>query len=203
MHKALSNIGKFFIALLLLAGPLSSLTLSREIFSDAPFIPHTEKTKFGSYLAKNITYQPVQKLKKEIEGAYGLTLLDRGEAHITVVTPIEYEKIQAILDISEINQLAQNIQSFAFQVLCVGKGEVELDGTKEKTLFVVVESENLKNLRRAIKQRYLEKGGETSKFDAEDFYPHITVGYTKRDLHASDGVFKDQRTCFDYPTIVP
>lgn len=37
---------------------------------------------------------------------------------------------------------------------------------------------------------------EKGKFRAERFFPNITVGFNKRDLHESDGVIKDKTTCF-------
>ena len=33
------------------------------------------------------------------------------------------------------------------------------------------------------------------KYHLTDFYPHITLGFTKRDLHFEDGVRKDKSTC--------
>ncbi|OGT48298.1 MAG: hypothetical protein A3E82_05775 [Gammaproteobacteria bacterium RIFCSPHIGHO2_12_FULL_38_11] len=47
------------------------------------------------------------------------------------------------------------------------------------------------NIRRQIYQEYLANGGTRQAWDPDHYYPHITVGYSLRDLHESDGVIKD------------
>jgi hypothetical protein len=74
---------------------------------------------------------------------------------------------------------------------------VALEGKSEQAYYVVVQSEDLVNVRRAIFRKYCEKGGESSLWDPQHYYPHITVGFTKQDLHEeSNGVRKGANSCF-------
>lgn len=65
----------------------------------------------------------------------------------------------------------------------------------ETTFFIVVNSVDLINIRTVIQLLFIQKGGLPNQFDANNFYPHITVGFTKMDLHDSNGVIKDSRSC--------
>ena len=98
-----------------------------------------------------------------------------------------------MVTIEEIDHIARrmNIQASKFKVVCLGRG------TKDdmSTYYVVVKSEDLLNIRKEIETLFIKKGGEKRKFRAENFFPHITVGFTKRDLHESDGVIKDETSC--------
>jgi len=98
----------------------------------------------------------------------------------------------------EINAIAleMGIQSSSFKIVGLGRGEKQLDAEKLKkdfTYFVIVESEDLIAIRKEVSKRYLARGGNSSLFDARnDFYPHITVGFTARDFHKADGVLKSK-----------
>jgi len=54
------------------------------------------------------------------------------------------------------------------------------------TYFIVVDAPFLKTWR---KTRW---GLNEEKFP---YYPHITLGFTERDLHLQDGAVKDARSC--------
>jgi len=173
-----------------------SYVLHDEIWDFAPFVKNDARTHFGTYLVRNIPFAPIYRLKQLLENSFNIRLLDRGEAHITVITPPEYEKLKAVIDIQEIHQMVQHtLQSTSFDPVCIGRGSAEIDGTSESTYFVVVGSSDLLKVRRSIAERFYERGGSRLAFDPEAYYPHITIGYTKRDLHAQDGVVKDQNSC--------
>jgi hypothetical protein len=126
-------------------------------------------------------------------------LKTRGEAHITVVTPVEYWHVlrKVGVTIAEINLIAQEsqIQRAQFRVICLGKRSKELAGIKESTYYVVVRSPDLLQIRRKVRDLYLSKRGSRRAFKPENWLPHITLGYTERDLHESDGVKKDENSC--------
>ncbi|CBW25433.1 putative exported protein [Halobacteriovorax marinus SJ] len=185
----------------LLAFEDKSFRVSEEIFNNShlEFTAHTNDGPFGSYLSMDIQYAPVKKLWKELEDRSGLKLKNRGEAHITIVTPVEYYRVlKEKIDIREINEIAKKakMQSMDFQIECLGKFEKVLDKKNEGTYFIVINSKEILSLRKNIEKIYLSRGGDPKKFQASNFYGHITVGFTKRDLHESDGAFKDKRSCF-------
>lgn len=164
----------------------------------APFLKHEEKGPFKSYLAMNLPYQEFANIRESLEKKDHLTLQNRGEAHITVVTPPEYDKVLSKkISIKDIHNLAEkmNIQDAEYKKVCVGKGTAKVNGHDENTYFVVVHSDRLFEIRKAIQDLYVSKGGKAKDFSADAFYPHVTLGYTKRDLHAEDGVIKDASTC--------
>lgn len=151
------------------------------------------------YLAMDLPYEPFAEIFKKLQIAEKKKLINRGEAHITVITPIEYHHVLRPkgVSIEEIDQIAKDmdIQNSNYEVLCLGLGEIAIDGNLEQTYYLVVQSEDLLNLRMAIYRLFLSKGGSKVDFDPAHYYPHITIGFTKRDLHESDGVIKDSRSC--------
>ncbi len=178
------------------------ITLLQEIYQNEklPFNTYEGPGAFDSYLVMNVRFEPIAEILAKIRQALYPNLINRGEAHITVITPPEY--VQALknkLSMREINQIAREleIQKSRFDVLGVGSGKIFLDGRTQETFFLIVQSEDLLQLRRLIYKRFVDKGGDPKSFDPEHFFPHITVGFTKRDLHENDGVIKDVQHSLD------
>ena len=160
------------------------------------FLPHVGPGMYDNYVVVDLPYAPVRGLLRSVEKAFDVKLLSRGEAHITVLTPPEYWKVGRHLPISQINDLiATQVQQIRFDSLCLGRGRATIDGKEESTFFVVVRSPDLVRLRYEIQKAFLTAGGAASDFDPEEFFPHITVGFTKRDIHIDAGVIKDVRSC--------
>lgn len=170
--------------------------LSRGVFDNGrlSFIKHEGTGAFDSYLSMEINYAPVKALFEEIVKYERRPLKTRGEAHITVVTPVEYfEVLKKKVSIQEINDIAlkSQIQNSRFSVLCLGKGSLK----NEEAFFIVVKSEDLVGIRNKIQRLFEARGGRVGAFKAEHFFSHITIGFTSRDLHEADGVIKDERSC--------
>lgn len=171
-------------------------SLKKSIYnnSEVKFKVHRGGGRYSSYLAMNINYAPVKELYNDFIKDQSLKLKNRGEAHITVITPVEYgDRLAGFMTIDEINKIAGefSIQDSKFQVKCLGEGK----SRKDKTYYIVVVSDDLLEIRKRIEQLYLERGGDSKKFQSSHYFPHITLGYTKRDLHESDGVIKDEKSC--------
>lgn len=163
-----------------------------------PFIPHAEDLPMKSYLAMNLPYAPYKALYEQVQEKEDRPLNNRGEAHITVVTPVEFDKVlKKHITIAEINKIAEEakIEETPFTPVCIGKAEKMLSGHLEKVYFVVVESPALIDLRGKIEDAYVKNGGSEQDFVPEKFLPHVTLGYTARDLHIEDGVVKNKSTC--------
>ena len=186
----------------------AELTLSKEIFKTQSFIPKTGEGKFDSYLQMNIDFPSVQNLFFQLDQKLQGTLNKenaRVEAHITVMTPIEFRDVlePAGLTIEAINKMAKNfkIQKADFSITCLGKGETR--DKKNQTYYLVVKSQKLVELREEIFKSYIKAGGISSQFDPNTFYPHITIGYTSKDLHlGSDGVMKGTNSCWRQVKII-
>ena len=168
--------------------------------SAMPLIKHSGPGQWDNALAMNLAYDPAMNARLDISALLGVKLDyfkgwdPRGEAHITVITPLEYwDVLQQKLTMDEIHAIALNlgIQSSDVRLLGIGSGRAVLNGKTEETFFFIAESQNLRRIRREIARRFEEKGGRPGLFAPEDFYPHITIGYTMSDLHIKDGVIKD------------
>ena len=171
--------------------------LSQSVYknSDLPFTKHEGTGAFDSYLTMEIKYGPVKELFKQVAHAELKPLRNRGEAHITVITPVEYfEVLKEKVSIKEINEIAvhNNIQKSVFEVVCLGKGSFK----KDETFYLVLKSADLIKIRNEIQKLFISRGGKAEAFKASHFFPHITLGFTTRDLHEADGVIKDEKSCF-------
>jgi len=191
-----------FLLLPAAACPAAPVSISAGILNTRgePFISHRGTGPFDTTLALNVPYEPVRLARGQIADSLNIYLDyfkgwdPRGEAHVTVITPVEYwEALRHNISIEEIEIIAQvnHIQNSDLKVLGVGSGKAMLDGKEEETFFFIVASANLRNIRKHIYRKFLENGGRPEAFSPEMFYPHITIGYTRRDLHIQDGVIKD------------
>lgn len=145
-----------------------------------------------------VNFPPVAELFKQLLIAKRVQMTNRGEAHITVITPVEFDNVlSAKLTLEDIDAIAKKvrIQASEFKVVCLGKGSANVEGKSEDTYYIVVQSEDLLSIREAVQKKFEEKGGVKGAFKASQFYPHITLGFTRRDLHESDGIIKDERSC--------
>lgn len=169
--------------------------------ANEPFIAHAGPGEYDSYLSLNLPFSPAEELRLDVERLTSWGLMHRGEAHVTVVTPVEFWNVLKPqgMTIQEIDQIAMNsgLQQSQLEAVCLGRGQLEINGILESTYYVVVKSQDLVALRKRIQERFEALGGTVGAFNAEAFYPHITLGYTARDLHESDGIIKNEESCFE------
>jgi len=154
----------------------------------------------------SIQYPQIMNLRPQIETVINRKLdffklwNPQGEAHITVVTPLEFfDVLKSKLSMTEIEAIADkyDIQKSRLTILGLGSGKAWLDGKLEETFFLIVDSSEIRNIRQMIYYEFTRRGGDRAAFDPTWFFPHITIGYTKRDLHETDGVIKDLKHSFD------
>lgn len=191
----------FLLSVSAFAG-VSRFTLSKSAFnnSELPFISHQGTGAFDNYLTMEVKFEPIADLFKQLLILKRIQLTNRGEAHITVITPVEFNDVLKLkkVTMNEIDAIATkaNIQSAKFEAVCVGKGSLEIDKKLEQAFYVVVRSPELMKIREEVQKLYISKGGDSTAFKPSRYYGHITLGFTKRDLHESDGITKDERSCF-------
>jgi len=181
--------------------PAAPFELNKQVHdgTSVQFIKHAGQSKWDNYLTLNLPFEPVAELFKQLLISEKKQLKNRGEAHITVVTPIEYWNVlrKKSVTIDEINEIAEihHLQSSQFGVVCLGRGRAKIKDRQEATFFLVVKSNDLTNIRKHIQDLYIKKGGNPQDFNPTHYYPHITLGFTERDLHESDGVVKNKNSC--------
>lgn len=196
---------KYFYLILVISSSVfaQNLTLNNTVKSKVNFITHTGTGEFSSYLGMNIKFEPIKDLFFQLDKHLGGRLNKknaRTEAHITVITPVEYFRVlKEKISMAEINDLAlkAKIQDVNFKVECLGQGKAIVKNKFHETYYVVVSSPKIVQLREKVFEIFKERGGNTSQFDPHLFYPHITVGYTHKDLHLGpNGVKKGLNSCY-------
>ncbi|CAO3563821.1 unnamed protein product [Mortierella alpina] len=188
-----------------------TIVIDRNIFNtaDIPFRPHNGTKPFTNWIGLTLDYsyiQPVFNLIKATESIANGTLRTRGEAHITVITPPEFDTVlrPAGVTINELDDLAtvgpqrNRLQKAKFGMECLGRVQVV---TKPRHVFqqaiqiILKEYEDLVDYRWDVFNLFVQKGGNPALFDPENFSPHITLGYRHRDIFEVDGVFKRKNAC--------
>jgi hypothetical protein len=189
------------------ARQLPAFTLDKRVHDAVPFIPHSGAGAFDNYLTMNLPFAPVESLWKSLQHilqhilqqTLQKPLVNRGEAHITVITPVEFSTVLGnVMTMRNIDSIASamNLQAARFTCACLGRAQITVNGAIEQTYYVVVQSDDIRAVRRAIFKHFVEQGGEPSLFDPERCYLHITVGFTKQDLHEeTHGVRKGANSC--------
>jgi hypothetical protein len=164
-----------------------------------PFMPQVGPDTFENYLMQNIPFEPLTDFHDRVQRLMDQSLLRRNVGRIVVITALEYDQVlKEFIPMEEINEIAleNNIQRAAFEILGLGRGQITLEGKPEQTFFIVVASNELLQIRRKVHARFVEKGGNPEAFNPEHFFPHITLGFTSRDLYLNDGVVKDKTSVF-------
>lgn len=168
------------------------------------FVSNMGNSPFQSWLQQTIDYTWIKPLFDQVQAIVKKPLKNRGEAHITLVTPPEYDQVlkPAGVTMTDINKLAVKmwIQRAEFKIKCLGRARAHLNnnyqGDADEVYFLIVESEDMLKIREEIQKLYISKGGEPSLFAANAFWPHITIGFTARDMFLSDGVWKATNACW-------
>ena len=166
------------------------------------FVPNVNsalvKTGAQPYLSLDLNFPASANLRTAIDERFGTSLKHRGEAHLTLITPPEVQKILGTgLTLDEIKGIAQQLglQQASIEQICLGMGRAKVSNEELRTFYVVVQSPLVRRFRDAIAKVMISRGGDPSAFDPARYFPHVTIGFTNRDLHESDGVIKDQSTC--------
>lgn len=146
------------------------------------------------FLGVNLQAQPILNLRESIAREIKRDLRGYPEAHITILSPPEITQFFPNDSIAEISKWAANhqIQTIPFTVIGLGKASlsVSADSPNFETFFLVIESPEIL----AFRQQLFEKYATRKKAPESPFEPHITVGFTTRDLHSQDGASKGRQS---------
>lgn len=135
----------------------------------------------GNYLGITIPHEFIIPLRSRIESKFGLTLKHRNEAHITVISPPELEKLEPFY--SKPDLIAKPYDFDDLEAVCIGKYE-DVEDNSKKTFFVVIRSDKLNEYRQLIPE-----------LKDSLYHPHITIGFTDHDIYPEQGAIKDASTC--------
>ncbi|KAJ2998617.1 hypothetical protein HDV02_004247 [Globomyces sp. JEL0801] len=169
-----------------------SLSIPNNFFNSNLNIPFTSHVGYSTVDLGN----DINQTRIDLNQIAGLNLTDRGEAHITCITPPEFKILQLIgINQVELDQLAidHQIQKTRIQPICLGRNRAN---GKIVYNIVIEKSIEIMNYRRSLAKLYIQKGGNGEYFDPEYFYPHITLGFVGGDVFDSNGVYKGINSCF-------
>jgi 2'-5' RNA ligase len=182
-----------FFLLLLSSGSFANTIDVKSLSLDSSIIRTSEELFISrpNSLALNLKYQPIKDLRIELASNLGKDLKfftgwsALGEAHVTTITPPEYKALSHYVSLEEINQIAREmeIQNADLEIQGLGSGEDLFNGEIGSTYFVIVKSKRLFEIREEVEKLALSRGMKYRDFEAQLFFPHITVGYTHEDIH--------------------
>ncbi|KAG0260506.1 hypothetical protein DFQ27_003488 [Actinomortierella ambigua] len=187
------------------------LRISKKVLraDKVPFIPHSGSGLFTNWVGMNLDFKYVKPFVNMVNSTASLNnntaLISRGEAHITMITPPEYDNIlsKAGVTIKELNAIATNkkrpLQRAKFSIPCLGRVQAvtKPDNVFQQSWQLIVndDKKDLLRYRQDVFKLFVKKGGNPALFDPEDFMPHITLGFKTRDLFVEDGVYKRRNAC--------
>lgn len=151
----------------------------------------------GDWLGQELEFAPYEKVRTQVEKFIGKRLKHRGEAHVTLITPPEMKVLLQSTTSKAIQELAAKMDmgNTVFDVVCIGRG---VGKDRMETYFVVIKSPRFLEFREQVArlaQPSSRRLAQTSGFDPNSFYPHVTLGFTERDLHLQDGIQKNEKLC--------
>lgn len=154
-------------------------------------ITHDKKpASVKNYVSLDLEYPEYQETLNKLDSFLSTKLQNRGEAHITVITPPEFKILSESVSPETIHQEWQDWKTKSFSKICLGESGLKEKNKVLKTYYIVVSAPEILGFRTHMKNKYAAEG-----FHAELFYPHITIGFTEKDLHYEQGVIKDQKSC--------
>lgn len=189
------------------------------VFNSGEFLFFKGDGPFSTYATLNTDFTSAEYIFNQVKELNYENLQNRGEAHITVLSPVEYfcifgpqniynapavsmDQIQNVVEKFLKGKFKNNTTSrIAFALEGIGSGQKVIFDPKinklklAETFFLITPSDDLVTIRKEI--RKLLKGVAYEAFVPENFYPHITIGFTDTDLHESDGVRKNAEYSLD------
>lgn len=155
-----------------------------------PTVHDKKPASVKNYVSLDLEYSAYKETLNKLDTFLGTKLQNRGEAHITVLTPPEFKTLSEKISPETIHQEWVTWSQKAFNKVCLGEGLVKEKNKVLKTYYIVVNAPEILGFRTHLKSKYA-----VENFDDKLFYPHITLGFTERDLHYEQGVIKDPKSC--------
>ncbi|KAI8872658.1 hypothetical protein GQ42DRAFT_161102, partial [Ramicandelaber brevisporus] len=177
-------------------------TLSRSVRDTSKLEWHNNTNWLGQIVDFKLIKPLFDKLNASSK-AY--PLMSRGESHVTVLTPPEFNQLATVnVTIADVNAAAKKfeIQKSPIRPVCLGRERVNTTaGFKEVFQVIVEKPRNHLAIRRELFAKYRKNGGEGSLFDPESYWPHITVGFNVSDVFLADsptgsGLYKGYSACW-------
>lgn len=140
----------------------------------------------GHYWSLEINHKQVESIRHALEKWLGYSLKHRTETHITLITPPEWTTLSA-LALQPSSPPSWPKGPHPFRVLCLAETK---NSSQLATYYLVVEM----NQAFAWREKLFSQKG----LIPPAYFPHITIGFTERDLHLKDGIpNKDQSQCLN------
>lgn len=199
MRNSLKSVNFLLVLICVIAGNWGSAGAETGSFESQVIMESFVQPE--SYLSQGFLFEPFSLVRSHVEKHESLTLTHRGEAHMTVVTPPEWKVLSTLISKTEANKIAASfgLTKAPFKVLCYGRFQKVIDGKKESTYYLVVESKIALEVRHQLAKLFVSRSKDVKTsglFRPDSFFPHITLGFTKQDFHEQDGAIKSEQSCF-------
>lgn len=205
--RSLRTAFRLWLLVLTLALPLWAGTIELVL---EPDFKESSKQAFVQHrqpytLAIDLPNEPYEHLRLKLVQSLGIPLRRfegwkrTGESHLTVITPPEFEVLSRYLSEDEIDEIANSLELQQSDIvgLGLGTGQVTVQGEVQQTFFLIADSSKARQVRHAIHQAYVSKGGRASDWDPSWYFPHVTIGFTHADIHEHQGVLKSIKHSWD------
>ncbi|MCT4641016.1 MAG: hypothetical protein N4A33_01885 [Bacteriovoracaceae bacterium] len=160
-----------FITLSAISAPIKLVTTT-DIYHN-----QFEQFKHHPYiLAMNIQERLIKSLNKQLNKALNKKL--KFKSYIEVITQKEFKNTLSLkMSMQEIIKIAEqyDIQNSYFSIFGIGS----IQDKKQEEYFLIIDSPNLRNIRKQIYYKFIKKGGDKKDFDPTWFFPHLIIGQSQ------------------------
>ncbi|KAJ9530140.1 hypothetical protein QJQ45_023423 [Haematococcus lacustris] len=157
----------------------------------------------GSWLGFQLSWALYEPIFAQLNSTAGVApLVNRGDVYITTISTAEYAVLSSLssITIQDINAIAMasDIQASSFVPHCVARFRKSLvtPAVVDEAYNVPASSADLVAIRQRVSDLYQMLGGEPGMFNPTSFLPHITLGFSRRNMGDADGVFKGENACW-------
>ncbi|KAL6762462.1 hypothetical protein V8C86DRAFT_2518281 [Haematococcus lacustris] len=157
----------------------------------------------GSWLGFQLSWALYEPIFAQLNSTAGVApLVNRADVYITTISTAEYAVLSSLssITIQDINAIAMasDIQASSFVPHCVARFRKSLvtPAVVDEAYNVPASSADLVAIRQRVSDLYQMLGGEPGMFNPTSFLPHITLGFSRRNMGDADGVFKGENACW-------
>lgn len=173
--------------------------LPLDTFLRVSFLEIDEESLGGPVFAQNLHAPPLDELRRAIEKRTQLTLQAPEGSSLAILDAFETKAVLASgFSRDELHRMALefDIQGYDFEPVCVGRGSIGTGEEGRSVYFMVVRSPAVQEFRGRLRETLINRDPGGAALLREPYEPHVTLGYTHRDLTHEDGVKKDETSCW-------
>ena len=159
------------------------------LLSDTPGAFSASAKHQGHYWSFPLPHSPFKAWLSPVEKKWNLKLNSRGETHLTLISPPEWEILRLHMSVKQVAEAFKSLDPRVWRIRCLARYQKD---PALQTIYWVLEAPDVLQARNQIAKSLPPQVATTFR---TQYFPHITLGFTLRDLHLQDGAIKDTRHC--------